>query len=278
MKLSIITINYNNKVGLQKTIDSVTSQTFKTFEWIIIDGGSTDGSKELIEKYTQHITYWVSEPDKGIYNAMNKGIKVAKGEYLLFLNSGDYFNEDNIIERVIYTEFVADVVYGSSVMVWNKDYRTIWDMPIENVTGKLFFEGSLLHQASFIRRNLFDKFGNYDETYMIAADWKFFTKAIVFGNSTVQRLPFTTAVYGVDGISTRRKDIDSEERKRGIGELWPPLIYKDYERLVTLDKISNNELVILALKVYNTNRYIRSIARYTMTALIAVYSLFKKKH
>lgn len=276
MKLSIITINYNNREGFQRTINSVITQTFKDFEWIIIDGGSTDGSKELIEEYSQYITYWVSEPDKGIYNAMNKGIKVAKGEYLLFLNSGDYLKDDNIIGRVIYTEFVADVVYGSTVVVWNKDYHTIWDMPIENVTGKLFFEGSLLHQASFIRRSLFEKFGVYDETYMIAADWKFFTRAIVFGNSTIQRLPFTTAVYGLDGISAKRKDIVSEERKRGIDELWPPLISKDYERLETLDKMSENELVILALKIYKTNRYIRTIARYTMTILVAVYSLIKK--
>ena len=276
MKLSIITINFNNKAGLQKTMDSVINQTFKDFEWIIIDGGSTDGSKELIEQYSKHITYWVSEPDKGIYNAMNKGIKVAKGEYLLFLNSGDYLKDNNIIERVIYTEFIADIVYGSTVMVWDKNYHTIWDMPIENVTGKLFFEGSLLHQASFIRRSLFEKFGVYDETYMIAADWKFFTKAIVFGNSTVQRLPFTTAVYGIDGISTTRKDIDSEERKRGIGELWPPMISKDYERMSRLDKMSSNEMVILALKVYKTNRYMRTIARYTMKLLIAVYSILKK--
>ena len=85
MKLSIITVNLNNREGLQKTIDSVVNQTFRDFEWIVIDGGSTDGSKELIEQYADHFAYWVSEPDKGIYNAMNKGIKVAKGEYLQFL-------------------------------------------------------------------------------------------------------------------------------------------------------------------------------------------------
>ena len=78
MKLSIITINYNNKAGLQKTIDSVVAQTWRDFEWIIIDGGSTDGSKELIEQYQQHFAYWCSEPDKGVYNAMNKGIDKAK--------------------------------------------------------------------------------------------------------------------------------------------------------------------------------------------------------
>lgn len=99
-KLTIITINLNNKAGLQTTIDSVIAQTYKDFEWIIIDGGSTDGSKELIEKYTNYIKYWVSEPDKGIYNAMNKGIKVAEGEYLQFLNSGDSLFSNSVLSDI----------------------------------------------------------------------------------------------------------------------------------------------------------------------------------
>ena len=89
MKLSIITINYNNREGLKRTIESVVNQTFTDFEWILIDGGSTDGSKELIEQYSNRFSYWVSEPDNGIYNAMNKGLRAAKGDYLQFLNSGD---------------------------------------------------------------------------------------------------------------------------------------------------------------------------------------------
>ena len=99
MKLSIITINFNNHDGLQKTINSVIAQTWKDFEWIIIDGGSTDGSKNLIEQYDKYITYWISESDKGIYNAMNKGIKIARGDYLQFLNSGDYFYNEKVIEK-----------------------------------------------------------------------------------------------------------------------------------------------------------------------------------
>ena len=97
MKLSIITVNLNNRDGLKKTIDSVISQTFKDFEWIVIDGGSTDGSRELIEQYVNHFAYWVSEPDKGVYNAMNKGVKKAKGEYLQFLNSGDWLRDENTV-------------------------------------------------------------------------------------------------------------------------------------------------------------------------------------
>ena len=112
MKLSIITINFNNCEGLQKTIESVVSQSFKDFEWIVIDGGSTDGSRELLEQYADHITYWVSELDKGVYNAMNKGIKVAKGEYVNFMNSGDVYASASILEDVFSTSHTADVLYG----------------------------------------------------------------------------------------------------------------------------------------------------------------------
>ena len=112
MKLSIITINYNNKAGLQKTIDSVICQTWKDYEWIIIDGGSTDGSKELIEQYQQYFAYWCSEPDKGVYNAMNKGITKAKGEYLNFMNSGDCFVCDSTLMDVFFKEISADIVAG----------------------------------------------------------------------------------------------------------------------------------------------------------------------
>ena len=101
MKLSIITINYNNLAGLQRTIDSVVCQTWHDYEWIIIDGGSSDGSKELIEQYQEYITYWCSEPDKGIYNAMNKGIDHAHGDYLIFMNSGDAFASKKCIRKSV---------------------------------------------------------------------------------------------------------------------------------------------------------------------------------
>ena len=99
-KISIITINYNDKIGLSKTINSVLNQSWQKFEFIVIDGGSNDGGLEVIEQHKDKIDYWVSEPDKGVYNAMNKGIKVAKGEYLIFMNSGDTFYDDNVLEKI----------------------------------------------------------------------------------------------------------------------------------------------------------------------------------
>lgn len=152
-KLSIITINLNNKSGLIKTINSVINQEFTDFEWIIIDGASTDGSKQLIEQYTQYITYWISEPDKGIYNAMNKGIKIAKGEYCLFLNSGDYLASKYTLKRVFSHNYTADIFIGNILyntlpisrrFGFHSDYITCYDI----------IKGSIAHQASFIKKYL----------------------------------------------------------------------------------------------------------------------------
>jgi glycosyltransferase involved in cell wall biosynthesis len=108
--LSIITINYNNRPGLQKTFNSVLGQFYKDFEYIIIDGGSTDGSKELIEKNATAFSYWVSEKDQGIYNAMNKGIIKAKAKYLLFLNSGDFLVDEKSLESISLSSHDEDII------------------------------------------------------------------------------------------------------------------------------------------------------------------------
>ncbi len=125
-KLSIITVNFNNATGLQKTFDSVFEQTFKDFEYIIVDGGSTDGSEEIIERNRDKINYWVSEKDKGVYHAMNKGMAKASGDYLLFLNSGDHFKDENILLEVMPELDGTGIVYGNIFLVesltksWNK--------------------------------------------------------------------------------------------------------------------------------------------------------------
>ena len=146
MPLSIITVNLNNLKGLRKTIDSIISQTWRDFEWIIIDGGSTDGSRELIEQYQEHFAYWCSEPDKGVYNAMNKGIAKAKGVYLNFMNSGDVFYSNDTLERVFESSPCADMVYGDCITDNNglTQYRT---SPIFCATVPLTASG--LHAVMF---------------------------------------------------------------------------------------------------------------------------------
>ena len=207
MKLSIITVNLNNRDGLQKTIDSVVSQTFKDFEWIVIDGGSTDGSKELIEQYAEHFAYWVSEPDKGIYNAMNKGIRVARGEYLQFLNSGDWLWEDNTLQKVFSNSLEDDIVYGNCVEPNGK--VSIYPESFDTLQ---LYKGSLNHQASFIKATLFqDCF--YDEEYKFASDWKFFLLKIVFENASHRKVDVVVTCaqpghsYDVSLSLSEREDI-----------------------------------------------------------------------
>ncbi len=174
MKLSIITVNYNNKAGLQKTIDSVVAQTWRDFEWIIIDGGSTDGSKELIEQYQQHFSFWCSEPDKGVYNAMNKGIEKAQGEYLLFLNSGDALYDEHVLQNVDDLHITADIISGQVERMDNHQLLRTYD---KSILMQLYRD-TLNHQGTFIKRTLFDDL-RYDESLKVVSDWKFWLETII---------------------------------------------------------------------------------------------------
>jgi len=227
MKLSIITVNLNNKDGLQKTIDSVISQTFKDFEWIVIDGGSVDGSKELIEKYSDQISYWVSEPDKGIYNAMNKGIKQAKGEYVLFLNSGDYLFSTDVLQKIFSFNNSSDIIYGYVA-------REI-DGTVQNLTGFLskddislidLYYQTIPHQGSFFKTSLFERFGLYNENLKIVADREFYIKTIIYGNISVKFLPITVSYFDDGGISSTSPSYMKE--KQHVSNLKVPSgEYKD---------------------------------------------------
>lgn len=234
MKLSIITINLNNKDGLQNTIDSVVSQTFKDFEWIVLDGGSTDGCKELIEKYADKFSYWVSEPDKGIYNAMNKGIRHAHGEYCLFLNSGDYFVDGEVLDKVFAVDFDEDVVYGCVGNMCDGFVKRK-DSPKE-VTLHTLVKSTILHSGnSFIRRDAFDKWGLYDENLKIVSDWKWFLKTIGLGGATTRYIDVLTSVFDISGISSTQETLLDEERKLVFDELIEPGVMKfvfQYEELL----------------------------------------------
>ena len=210
MKISIITINLNNKDGLRKTIESVVNQTvFDKVEYIIIDGGSTDGSKELIEQHKDKLYYWCSEPDKGIYNAMNKGITVSTGDYLLFLNSGDYLSENNVLEMVFpYLEY--DFVYGNELKV-NERNKSPYEAKYPDKLDESFFRRtSLPHQSTFIKAELL-KEKPYSETFKIISDWKFFIEAFRTGK-TYKHMPFIVSVYDCSGFSSQNINLMQKER------------------------------------------------------------------
>ena len=207
MKLSIITININHIDGLQKTAESIVLQTFKDFEWIVIDGGSTDGSKDLIKQYSETITYWVSEPDKGIYNAMNKGIMASHGEYLLFMNSGDrLYDQDVLAHTVPFLQGIDFYVGGQycSGIIRKPDLSTIG-----KICNTLTF-GFIPHQSTFIRRTVFEVYGLYCEELKVVSDWWLFYNSILLSNATIEHLPFIVSDFEENGISS--STLEMEER------------------------------------------------------------------
>jgi glycosyltransferase involved in cell wall biosynthesis len=176
LKLSIITINKDNASGLEKTIQSVISQTYSDFEYIIIDGNSTDGSVEILKKYDAKINYWVIEPDTGIYNAMNKGIRKAQGEFCLFLNSGDWLISSTILDNVfteISTCIPSDIYYSDRTQTDG----TVFNFP-ESLTINYLISTPLSHQNSFIKRSLFFEHGFFNEDLSFVSDWEFFLKEL----------------------------------------------------------------------------------------------------
>ena len=237
MKLSIITINYNNHNGLKKTIDSMISQSYKDYEWIVIDGGSTDGSKELIEQYSQYMFYHVSEPDKGIYNAMNKGILVSHGEYLLFLNSGDYLFDKNVLERVAPLLKNKDIYVGriNSIGMDNVYEEKQSDFSPEGILRKLSFSW-IPHQASFFKRTVFSEYGLYRDDMKIISDWWLYFRSLVIGNASAESISFVIANYDTSGISATQKSVPSKEYR---------IIMQDYPCINTLFQFYGQNLEIV---------------------------------
>lgn len=207
-KLSVITINYNNLEGLKRTYESVVSQTCQDFEWIIIDGGSTDGSKEFIEEHQEHFTYWCSEPDSGVYHAMNKGIMKATGEYLNFMNSGDSFYDEQIIEKVLSRELTADMGYGDWLRVY-PDHEILKEAPKKWFNITVFFE-NVCHQAMFIKASILRDKG-YDDKMHILADWKRWIEMSLEGQ-TFQYIPLTICRFeATTGLSEKISEMHSKE-------------------------------------------------------------------
>ncbi|GAB3544055.1 glycosyltransferase family 2 protein [Spirosoma fluminis] len=236
--LSIITINLNNAAGLEKTAQSVSRQTFRDFEYIIIDGGSTDASRKVIEQVSEHVTYSVSERDRGIYHAMNKGIRRATGEYCLFLNSGDWLATPTVLEEVFASRPQADIVAGDIYFYDNKKQEIRWcvNSPT-NITARTLFQGTLPHQATLIRRRLFESVGLYNEQLKIASDWLFFVEAMLEHHCSYAHFPGVIAYFNMDGISCDPATNNlSRQEQRLILQQRYPLFLVDFERLEALEK------------------------------------------
>ena len=279
MILTIITINYNNASGLQKTMESVLSQTSNDFEYIVIDGGvaslnppeggtsrPVQQDVEVIEKFIAEKGLkengftrctWLSpfggvgggffsEPDNGIYHAMNKGIRMAKGEYIHFLNSGDWLVDEFVVERMLKElssfEFRVsgsesgveatpiDIFVGNKIMVRPDGKVRYGRNDKRPVTAFTFYRGTIKHTSAYIRRAMFDVVGMYDESLRIVSDYKWYFDAVLNHNALVAFTDIYVSYFDNTGISSTNLALDKAERRQVLEQMLPSAVLADYDR------------------------------------------------
>ena len=276
MKLSIITINYNNAEGLRKTLASVAAQTYRDIEHIIIDGGSTDGSVDIIKEYVRNVermndermnVVWSSEPDKGIYNAMNKGIEIALGrrivnsfnrsersedknkelpDYIWILNSGDCVASADVVKQMMtevermnnITNERVPILMGNIVHTY-ADERKEREKKVKNVNALsprpmdvsmlTFYTGTVPHDAAFVRSDLFEKYGLFDDSMKICADWKLYLDMIALGGIQPLYVDIDVVNFDMSGISNTNNELRSTERRMYLEQVLPASVLKDYD-------------------------------------------------
>lgn len=221
MKISIITICYN-EIHIKSTCESIVNQTYKDFEWIVIDGGSSAETLEILEQYKDHISVFISEKDSGVYNAMNKGIELAKGEYINFLNGGDYYYDNESLERAVALGFDADIIYGNQKFL-QKESFFVKNYP-KVLPYEWFITDCIPHQSSFIKRELFDKYGKYNEKYKIVSDWEKWIIFIDINKVPYKHIDTMVSVHRYDGISSVYDERHLNERQE---------VLKKYYRIAT---------------------------------------------
>lgn len=224
MKYSIITINLNNGNGLKKTIESVICQSYCDFEFIVIDGGSTDNSIDIIHEYSDYITYWISESDRGIYNAMNKGVANAHGDYCIFLNSGDFLYDESVLERISKYDDVNDIIVGRII---SNDNEYLFSPPSRNISLYHLYSSTVPHQSSFIKTKLLRLFP-YDENLKIVSDWKFFVQTIIEEECTIIFVDVVVSIFDMEGVSTSNPEKMWSEKELVLSKMYSSRILADY--------------------------------------------------
>lgn len=236
MTLTIITINFNNVSGLGRTLKSVATQTCREFEHVIVDGASSDGSVDVIRCYAESMgnrVKWLSEPDKGIYNAMNKGIGMASGDYIQILNSGDSLVSSIVVDRMLKAlseSCYPSILYGNMLkdmpggkIVRDKSFAG------KEITFLGFYNGTLNHSSAFIRKSLFDKYGLYDEDLRIVSDWKWYMHAIILGAEKPVYADIDVTLFDMNGISETNLELKDYEKSQEMSKLIPTAILADYQ-------------------------------------------------
>lgn len=217
-KISVITVCYNAEKYIEKTMLSVLNQSYPDIEYIIIDGASKDHTvdiaKQISSQYPQRDIRVFSEPDKGIYDAMNKGIKNAIGEWLIFMNAGDVFVSNNVLEDFCqYLSYDIDILRGNIIRIYDKFKAVSQGLTSQSPTLMDMISGSFHHQACLIRRKLFMKYGLYSTDYKLCSDWKFFFDCVVLHHVKTKYVNYTVAAFRMDGASSNNtKKYENESR------------------------------------------------------------------
>jgi len=215
-KLSIVTVCYNEADKIIQTAESVVNQTFQDYEWIVIDGGSTDKTLENLAPFKAQITHFVSEPDQGIYHGQNKGWRVASGDYMLFLNGGDKLTHSEILERCFSYDFEeAQLVYGNLLVDHGgkvTEHEATKKLNLINILNYT----PLFHPCTFIQKGLLEKLEGFNEDFQIAGDYDFFLKALLEHQVSAKHLPLSIAVFNTEGVSSQNnnKIVEKDERRQ----------------------------------------------------------------
>lgn len=268
MKLTIITINLNNRDGLRRTMDSVVNQTCQDFEYVVIDGGSTDGSREVIMEHQDRLAYWCSEPDRGIYNAMNKGVAHATGDYCLFLNSGDYLWGTQVITNILpHLDLDYDILYGT--IVYETIDGTIKQMEklfMKDVNSVFLLNSTIPHPASFIKREAL-KTCPYDEQFRIVSDNKFWLESYFKKNCSFHFVDIIIACFLLNGLSSTNSSLLIKESKEMHSQILPLRLWEDMRKL-------DPELYYLWASIPNSYRF-KKLLLGALRLIIKLYSFFR---
>ncbi|MCR5779931.1 MAG: glycosyltransferase [Bacteroidaceae bacterium] len=258
MTLSIITINFNNLDGLKATRQSILAQTYKDWEWIVIDGGSTQGDREFIEEHQSETAYWCSEPDRGVYHAMNKGIAAAKGDYFIFMNSGDTFYDIEVLTHVFKQLRTEDVLYGDWVQV-HPNGETSLSLAPKVFSLHFICSDNICHQAMFLKGELMRQ-SPYDESFRLYADWAKWIQWALNGYSFCY-IPVTICAYDMGGISVTQKALIIKEHKRLQTDIIPTAMRTSLNEMQRLYKIINemHPLVLEASRLIEKKKLFKKI-------------------
>lgn len=270
MTFSIITINLNNSIGLKKTAESIASQSCKAYEWIVIDGGSTDGSQDIIDSYSNIIAYSVSEPDHGIYNAMNKGVEASNGDYLMFLNSGDCIHDNDVLADFIEHKRKGDIVYGNTERVGRKGEHCGKDMPARHLSLQYLLYKRLNHQSMFFSRKCFANH-RYDESFRLLGDMELMVRLAMQGAKFHywDRIIVKYDVTGISALVDTKPEID-----KAIEKNIPEFILLDYAG----STYNDSDIAKMSRDIIDSNRFIRTLTRIFLYPIYGMHKLLKHSY